>query len=213
MIVNSTCLCFILNQESVTFHYTFIILILITQSANKLKLPKTQTSQISIFHFSQFFFWTRNNNWTNSLIVIQAPFVRYIIPEVDSGLVNLVVIANVFFNKQQHKIKIKRFIFVKYIKSRFFCNSWNQCFHSACKTWRSVFTEGTIKENLMQLSEKYLIYKQRVRDSQIGITPQFLDDIPGSYGEAASLSYCSAREQYWWENVCVGVLHTPLLFH
>ena len=123
MIVNSTCLCFILNQESVAFHYTFIILILITQSANKLKLPKTQTSPISIFHFSQFLFWTRNNNWTNSLIVIQAPFVRYIIPEVDSGLVNLVVIANVFFNKQQHKIKIKRFIFVKYIKSRFFCNS------------------------------------------------------------------------------------------
>ena len=123
MIVNSTCLCFILNQESVTFHYTFIILILITQSANKLKLPKTQTSQISIFHFSQFFFWTRNNNWTNSLIVIQAPFVRYIIPEVDSGLVKLVVIANVFFNKQQQEIKIKRFIFVKYVKSRFFCNS------------------------------------------------------------------------------------------
>ena len=213
MIVNSTCLCFILNQESVTFHYTFIILILITQSANKLKLPKTQTSQISIVHFSQFFFWTRNNNWTNSLIVIQALFVRYIIPEVDSGLVKLVVMGNVFFNKQQHEIKIKRFTFVKYIKSRFFCNSWNQCFHSACKTWRSVFTEGTIKENLMQLSEKYLIYKQRVRDGQMGITPQFLDDIPGSYREAASLSYCSARGQYWWENVCVGVLLTPLLFH
>ena len=48
----------------------------------------------------------------------------------------------------------------------------------------------------MQLSEKYLIYKQRVRDSQMGKTPQFMNDIPGSYGEAASLSYCSARGQY-----------------
>ena len=163
--------------------------------------------------FVSIFFWTRNNNWTNSLIAMQAPFVRYIIPEADSGLVKIVVMTNVFFNKQQHEIKIKRFIFVKYIKSRFFCNSWNQCFHSACKTWRSVFTEGTIKENLMQLSEKHLIYKQRVRDGQMGITPQFLDDIPGSYGEAASLSYCSARGQYWWENVCVGVLLTPLMFH
>ena len=213
MIANSACLCFILNQQSVTFHYTFIILILIIQSANKLKLPKTQTPQISIFHLSRFFFWTRNNSWTNSLIAMQAPFVIYIIPEADSGLVKLVVMTNVFFNKQQHEIKIKRFIFVKYIKSRFFCNSWNQCFHSACKTWRSVFAEGTIKENLMQLSEKYLIYKQRVRDGQMGITSQFLDDIPGSYGEAASLSYCSARGQYWWENVRVGVLLTPLIFH
>ena len=138
------CLYFILNQQSVTFHYAFIILIPITQSANKLKLPKTQT-----FHLSQFLFWTRNNNWTNSLITIQVRFVRLIISAVDSGLIKLAVMTNVFFNK----IKVKRFIFVKYIKSRFFCNSWNQCFHSACKTLRSVFTDGTIEENLMQLSE------------------------------------------------------------
>ena len=45
----------------------------------------------------------------------------------------------------------------------------------------------------MQLSEKYMIYKQRVRDGQMGITPQLLDDIPGSYGEAASILYCSAK--------------------
>ena len=31
----------------------------------------------------------------------------------------------------------------------------------------------TIEENLMQLSEKYMIYKQRVHDGQMGITPQF----------------------------------------
>ena len=47
----------------------------------------------------------------------------------------------------------------------------------------------------MQLSEKYMIYKQRVRDGQMGITPQLLDDIPVSYGEAASVLYCSAKEQ------------------
>ena len=188
MIANSECLCFILSQQSVTFHYTFIILILIIQSVNKLKLPKTQTSRVSVFHLSQFFFWTRNSNWTNSLIATQVPFVRFIIPEADSGLVKLVVMTNVFFNKQQHEIKIKRFIFVEYIKSRFFCNSWNQCFHSACKTWRSAFTEETIKENLMKLSEKYMIYKWRVHNGQMGITPQLLDDILGSYGEAASLS-------------------------
>ena len=31
----------------------------------------------------------------------------------DSGLVKLVVMTNVFFNKQQHKIKIKRFTCIK----------------------------------------------------------------------------------------------------
>ena len=31
----------------------------------------------------------------------------------DSALVKLVVMTNVFFNNQQHKIKIKRFICVK----------------------------------------------------------------------------------------------------
>ena len=205
MTANSACLCFILNQQSVIFYYAFIVLILITQSASKLKLPKTQISQVSIFHLSQLLFWMGNNNWTNSLITIQVHFVRLIKPEVDSGLIRLVV----FFSK----IKIKRFIFVKCIKSRFFCNSWNQCFRSACRTWRSVFTDGTIEGNLMQLSEKYMIYKERVRDGQMGVTPQILDDVSGSYGEAASFSYCSARGQSWWDHVCVAVLLTLLLFH
>ena len=134
-------LCFCLR----VYNTFILILILIIQSANKLKLPKTQTLQIIIFHLSQFFFWTRNDNWTDSLIAMQVLFVRHMILEADSGLVKLVVvITNVFFNKQQQKVEIKWFIFVKYIKSRFFCNSWNQCFHSVCKTWRSVFTENYI---------------------------------------------------------------------
>ena len=62
----------------------------------------------------------------------------------------------------------------------------------------------------MQPSEKYMIYKQRVCD---GCNSTVLDDMHGSYGEAASLSYCSTIEQFWWENVCVGVLLTLLLFH
>ena len=41
----------------------------------------------------------------------------------DSGLVKLVVMTNVFFNNQQHKIKIKRFVSVKEITSSFFSNS------------------------------------------------------------------------------------------
>ena len=59
--------------------------------------------------------------------------------------------------------------------------------------WVDCDKDRTIGENLMQLSEKYMIYKQRVRDGQMGITPQLLDDIPGSYGEAASILYCSAK--------------------
>ena len=130
MIANSACLCFTLNQTcyiSLCFY-----------------LLKTQTSQVSIFHLPQFFFCTHNDNRTNSVIAMQVLFVRHIILEADSGLVKLIVIIKVFFNKQQQKIEIKRFIFVKYIKSRFFCYTWNQCFHSACKTWRSVFTENFI---------------------------------------------------------------------
>ena len=41
----------------------------------------------------------------------------------DSGLVKLVVMTNVFFNNQQHKIKIKRFLFFKEITSSFFSNN------------------------------------------------------------------------------------------
>ena len=51
-------------------------------------------------------------------------------PEVDSGLVKLVVMTNVFFNNQQHKIKIKRFLGIKQITSSFFTDSWNQRFYS-----------------------------------------------------------------------------------
>ena len=40
----------------------------------------------------------------------------------DSGLVKLVVMTNVFFNNQQHKIKIKRFLCDKEIMSSFFSN-------------------------------------------------------------------------------------------
>ena len=39
--------------------------------------------------------------------------------------------------------------------------------------WVDCDKDRTIGENLMQLSEKYMIYKQRVRDGQMGITPQF----------------------------------------
>ena len=149
MIANSVCLlypqptrCYISLCFYFRVYNTFIlILTLVLQSANKLKLQKT-TPKVGIFHLSQFSLWTRSNNWTNSLIAIQVLFVRHVIPKADSGLVKLVIMTNVFFNKQQHKIEIKRFILVKYIKSRFFCNTWNQCFHSACKTWRSVFTEN-----------------------------------------------------------------------
>ena len=48
----------------------------------------------------------------------------------DSGLVKLVMVTNVFFNKKQQEIKIKRFTCVKQIKSSFFSNSWNQRFYS-----------------------------------------------------------------------------------
>ena len=42
----------------------------------------------------------------------------------DSGLVKLVVMTtNVFFNKQQHEIEIKRFMCVKQIKPSFFVNN------------------------------------------------------------------------------------------
>ena len=51
------------------------------------------------------------------------PFIYYFYTEADLELVKLVVMRNVFFNKQQHEIEIKRFIFVKYIKPRSFCNS------------------------------------------------------------------------------------------
>ena len=44
-------------------------------------------------------------------------------PGADSGLVKLVVMTYIFFNNQQHKIKIKRFLCVKEITTSFFSNS------------------------------------------------------------------------------------------
>ena len=35
------------------------------------------------------------------------------LPEADSGLVKLVMMTNVFFNNQQHEVKIKQFKYVK----------------------------------------------------------------------------------------------------
>ena len=42
------------------------------------------------------------------------------------------------------------------------------------KAWVDCDKDGTVEENLMQLSEKYMIYKQTGYDGQMGITPQFL---------------------------------------
>ena len=41
------------------------------------------------------------------------------------------------------------------------------------KAWVDCDRDETIEENLMQLSEKYMIYMQRVRDGQMGVTSQF----------------------------------------
>ena len=51
-------------------------------------------------------------------------------PGTDSGLVKLVVMTNIFFNNQQHKIKTRQFISLKQIKSSFFSNNGNQLFYS-----------------------------------------------------------------------------------
>ena len=54
----------------------------------------------------------------------------------DSGLVKLVVMTNVFFNNQQHKIKIKRFLCDKEITSivSSVTGEINVSIHSICKT-------------------------------------------------------------------------------
>ena len=41
------------------------------------------------------------------------------------------------------------------------------------KAWIDCNKDGTIEKNLMQLSEKCMIYKQRVRDGQMCVTPEF----------------------------------------
>ena len=41
------------------------------------------------------------------------------------------------------------------------------------KAWVDCDKNGTIGENLMQLSEKFMIYKQGVRDCQMGATSRF----------------------------------------
>ena len=48
----------------------------------------------------------------------------------DSGLVKLGVMTNVFFKYDQREIEIKRLICVKWIRSGFFSNSWNQLFYT-----------------------------------------------------------------------------------
>ena len=54
----------------------------------------------------------------------------------DSGLVKLVVMTNVFFNNQQHKIKIKRFLCDKEVTSivSSATGEINVSIHSICKT-------------------------------------------------------------------------------
>ena len=47
-------------------------------------------------------------------------FKNVLLSEADSGLVKLVMMTNIFFNNQEHKIKIKRFVCVKRIKACFF---------------------------------------------------------------------------------------------
>ena len=52
----------------------------------------------------------------------------------DLGLLKLVVMTNVFFNNQQYKIKIKRFICVKQTMSSFSVTAEiNVPIHSICK--------------------------------------------------------------------------------
>ena len=41
------------------------------------------------------------------------------------------------------------------------------------KAWVDCDDDETIEQNLMQPSEKYMIYQQRVRDGQMSVTPQF----------------------------------------
>ena len=50
--------------------------------------------------------------------------------EVDSGLVKLAMMTNVFFNNYQHEIKVKQFLYIKQIMSSFLNNSRNQRFYS-----------------------------------------------------------------------------------
>ena len=57
--------------------------------------------------------------------------------EEDSGLVELVVMTNVFFNTQQHEIKVKWFIYVKQIGLVVVSSVTTEIsvsVHSTCKT-------------------------------------------------------------------------------
>ena len=68
--------------------------------------------------------------------VVALLFIIYLNPEADSGLVKLVVMTNVFFNNQQHKIEIKRFMCVKQIKSivSSVAAEINSSIHCICQT-------------------------------------------------------------------------------
>ena len=85
-----------------------------------------------------------------------------------------------------------------------------ECPREACiektKAWVDCDKDRTIEENLYDLQAESLWRSN-------GYTSTVFDDIPGSYEEVASFSYCSVRGQFWWENVCVGVFLTLLLFH
>ena len=81
------------------------------------------------------------------------------------------------------------------------------------KAWVDCDNNGIIEESLMQLSEKIYYLQAESLWWSNGYTFPVLDDIPGFYEEVASLPCCSVRGQFWWKNVCVGVLLTLLLFH
>ena len=80
------------------------------------------------------------------------------------------------------------------------------------KAWVDCDEDETIEENLMQPSEKCDLQAESSWWPN-GCNSTVLDDMHWSYGEAASLSYCTTRGQFWWENVCMGVRLTLLLFH
>ena len=65
----------------------------------------------------------------------------------------------------------------------------------------------------MQPSEKIYDLQAESLWCSNGYTSTILDDIPGSYEVVVSLWYCSVRGHFWWENVCMGVFLTLLLFH
>ena len=62
------------------------------------------------------------------------------------------------------RLKIKRFFGKKCPR---------EAYIKKIKAWVDCNKDRTIEENLMQPSEKYMIYNQRFRDGRMGTTPQF----------------------------------------